>query len=76
MCVGEKRMLYIPYSMAYGEGGRPPVIPAKADLVFETTLMRINNKTFKEKKKGPPEGEAKKKVEEVKHEDDSKHEEL
>ncbi|KAI5808536.1 hypothetical protein DFH27DRAFT_477919 [Peziza echinospora] len=64
MCVGEKRMLYIPYAKAYGEGGRPPVIPPKADLVFETTLMKINNKTFKEKKRGPPEGEAKKKAEE------------
>jgi peptidylprolyl isomerase len=31
---GGIRRLTIPYAQAYGESGRPPVIPAKADLVF------------------------------------------
>ncbi len=35
---GDRWMMYIPYELAYGEAGRPPVIPAKADLMFEVAL--------------------------------------
>lgn len=39
MKVGGTRRLYIPYEMAYGAKGRPPLIPAKSDLIFEIELF-------------------------------------
>ena len=43
MKVGGKRRLVIPYALAYGEQGRPPAIPEKADLVFDIELTAVQN---------------------------------
>ena len=41
MTKGEKRILMIPYWLAYGERGYPGAIPPKSDLIFDVQLMDI-----------------------------------
>jgi FKBP-type peptidyl-prolyl cis-trans isomerase len=42
MKLGEKRTVIIPWWLAYGAAGRPPVIPPKASLVFDIELLNFH----------------------------------
>lgn len=41
MSVGGQRRIFIPYPLAYGEAGRPPVIPERAELIFDMEVMAV-----------------------------------
>jgi peptidylprolyl isomerase len=41
MKVGGRRRLFIPYPLAYGDAGRPPVIPERSDLIFDLEVMGV-----------------------------------
>ena len=38
MSPGEQRRVRVPWSLAFGENGRPPEVPARADSVFVIDL--------------------------------------
>jgi peptidylprolyl isomerase len=54
MKIGGKRRLFIPYQLAYGSIGRPPVIPPKSDLIFDIELVDVTDMPAPGKMGMPP----------------------
>jgi peptidylprolyl isomerase len=44
MHIGGKRRLFVPWELAYGPDGKPPTIPAKAELIFDIELLSQSDK--------------------------------
>jgi peptidylprolyl isomerase len=38
---GERAQIIVPYQLAYGTQGRPPIIPGKSDLIFDMHLIDV-----------------------------------
>jgi len=45
MRAGAKRRLLIPYQLAYGTEGSPPLVPSRADMIFDVELMAVTDAT-------------------------------
>lgn len=41
MRVGGVRRVEVPWELAYGESGRPPIVPERADVVFVVELVSV-----------------------------------
>jgi FKBP-type peptidyl-prolyl cis-trans isomerase len=39
MLPGEQRRVFVPWTLAFGEAGRPPIVPPRSDLVLVIDLF-------------------------------------
>ncbi|MEO5818093.1 MAG: FKBP-type peptidyl-prolyl cis-trans isomerase [Gemmatimonadaceae bacterium] len=45
MRAGARRRLMIPYQLAYGAAGNPPLVPTHADMIFDVELVAVTDAT-------------------------------
>ena len=45
-CPGEKRLVFIPYELAYGEDGVEGTVPPKANLVMQIEFLKVRNRVL------------------------------